>query len=901
MRKKESAKKKKKNDKSLPPSGKVRTSPRKKNKLPAAKLPPPEQVNARYREDIVRTRRSPRHTLPAAELPPAQQGNAKSLFGDSDNESLRTEQLSTLEKDVLHNPKLKPLLTQKAKDVATILDFLKASIQVNGISDGHPFFSQLQNQQEEDRLLQDSFLQEDPDDEESQSSGTPLMSSLAREYVDEAKNGSNINKDFKIIVLDGCTQKKQVVLEQSDICVMYEGQEWLSTKLIDAYLSNLVIPDLHRHKHSRNCKCHYVDMSVMKQTLEDSKDSLGYTAKFEKLFNNKVENLTDYDAIFFGGTDDLMHFFLLALFPARDEFVIIDPFLFASTNNAVAKFLFIFLQHYDLVKQNKSTDDWKGDLPTYDFRKRLNEMKIKICKPDPGTKFVPVQLDTFNCGLHAILICEQLMRGNIPSYGSQHLSTIRKNGHLITSYATGVCMLGDRSVYSALHLSFNLRGHKMRRWQKEMFEKLPKQYCYNKEHENYEAFGQTNFIFQVLKPCSFETLIYHNDKIGMFNFPGRKLFTKEPNTSLLCCYGHFAKSLKPLRYGKCKTTDDLKTGLFVKLHCHVEQHGATYFDVTQNGIAKEFGDSDDKTNFFRNRLKKFKQFGFFGMQSVKPTDKKVTEEWVSNIVNNDKPIAFKDANHAIPMHFSFCEEFKTKLVVYTHARHDLKVTTSIYAPLVINTDYNAIEYHEDLKAQSFDEFPYQILAHQPWNEDAEEDAVWHFDVIASNQEIDAAMVNNNKANEGETMNDHESEEPAVKTRRVKKKRKLLNALTQELLKSYKQVRKLEAKYDLERKNQNTDTFFDLLDPLDKMRNEFQNEKRSLEKKLQAAGCANYELLKKRDIQEAKEKAFTPRTYHAASLSDPEKSMKMLQAEFGKTAPKLTNAEKKEMKSFIGRS
>ena len=50
----------------------------------------------------------------------------------------------------------------------------------------------------------------------------------------------------------------------------------------------------------------------------------------------------------------------------------------------------------------------------------------------------------------------------------------------------------------------------MQKFQKDMFGKLPDRCRLDKENENCEALANAPFIFQVLKPCAFETLFHHN-------------------------------------------------------------------------------------------------------------------------------------------------------------------------------------------------------------------------------------------------------------------------------------------------------------------------------------------------------------------------------------------------------
>lgn len=782
------------------------------------------------------------------------------------------------------------LRKQKEDNVAKILAFLNSDNTVHDIQDDHPFFSKLETRERcLDGLKQKSFvpqsISQDVEDNKFKQS-TQSISKFAREYISMKKNKKNSHKESDIIVFDGSTQKKQVTLKRSDVMEMYEKAEWLNTKLIDAYLSNLVLPDLHRYKHSQNCKCHYVDMAVIKATLEESITALGYTNRFEKLLKKQMGNPNDYDMIFFGGTDGNAHFFLLALMPARNEFYIIDSLAYASTNLAVANFLYIFLQHYEFVKDNKTSHAWKGFAPTYDFEKSNSRKNIRVFKPKPGSKFVPMQKDSFNCGFFTILNCESLMRGIIPSIEKDHLKSIRDNGHLLSSLATGVCLMGNRSVYSASLLDF---CRDMSQWQRKMLKTLPKQYCFNAEDENYESFGDTNFIYKVVKPCSFQTFFYHDG--GWFNIPGKKLFTKKASSSLLCCYGHFVKSINPLMSQNWQTENDLEEHLLKRLLNDIERNGTHYFDVSQNDLA---GMLDDGGSFpMKAEMQKFAKLGFFGFKSVETENAETTKEWIENIVNEGST-SFTDSDHAIPMHFHFCELFKTKLVVYTHQPGAYKLTTSIFAPM--NDIEGTVEHYDGLFSQDFNEFPNQILAYKPQIRNGEEGGnVWHFDVITPDLETEDMGADNGNVSESEAIETNIKKTP-------KNPKVYSFELNAALMKEYKNVRKLEVDLEIMKSNQKQDTFLASLPAVEAKKTVFNKGKKALEKMLKEANCANYESLKKREIRE-KRLNTCAREYYKVQESDlkgEEKRRAMLEVmnkRFGDTLPKLSSKEKREHKKF----
>ena len=74
--------------------------------------------------------------------------------------------------------------------------------------------------------------------------------------------------------------------------------------------------------------------------------------------------------------------------------------------------------------------------------------KWTVYDVNSGSKFMPVAGDMWcNSGLHLIMLCEAFICGYLPTYDSKMVESICANGHLITSLATGIPLLGKCSLY----------------------------------------------------------------------------------------------------------------------------------------------------------------------------------------------------------------------------------------------------------------------------------------------------------------------------------------------------------------------------------------------------------------------------------------------------------------------
>ena len=83
---------------------------------------------------------------------------------------------------------------------------------------------------------------------------------------------------------------------------------------------------------------------------------------------------------------------------------------------------------------NVTVTDWKAEFAKW---------TIYIFNDENNT---PMQQNSFDCGIFSLLTMESLMRGYRPTYTQKHVDYCRT--HLVTSFFTGVCLLGKHCLYS---------------------------------------------------------------------------------------------------------------------------------------------------------------------------------------------------------------------------------------------------------------------------------------------------------------------------------------------------------------------------------------------------------------------------------------------------------------------
>ena len=144
------------------------------------------------------------------------------------------------------------------------------------------------------------------------------------------------------------------------------------------------------------------------------------------------------------------------------------------------------------------------------------------------------------------------------------------------------------------------------------------------------------------------------------------------------------------------------------------------------------------------------------MKSVTLPDKRITKEWIENI-QDCKAEKIMEINHAIPMHFQFCEMFDTTLAIHIHCERELHLTTMIFASLKdLEVTGDLIQCHDAFEAQNFEEFPHQISVHQP----NQLKGIWHFDVILPD------VISNDKQASNENVRDKQTSDENVRDKQA---------------------------------------------------------------------------------------------------------------------------------------
>ena len=253
------------------------------------------------------------------------------------------------------------------------------------------------------------------------------------------------------------------------------------------------------------------------------------------------------------------------MIPKAKEFLIIDPLDVSDTLDCTAKVINIMVQHL-LWLQKASTEEI--DAAKDDKEKcQMNAMNFTdesmedfgVFKVKPGSDMMPKQKDNENCGLFAIILCESHMRGFLPTFQTETLESICKHCHLESSLASGVPLLGDRSVH--LPLACSSHGNKLSSYQKGVFQLMPRQIKFSED--NWQASTTNEDIGRVISPMSDETVKFH---CKPFELLGSKLFTKNTKGSLLHCCGCLSEMIAKTERQKILSVERLQMPLRIRLN-----------------------------------------------------------------------------------------------------------------------------------------------------------------------------------------------------------------------------------------------------------------------------------------------------------------------------------------------
>ena len=241
---------------------------------------------------------------------------------------------------------------------------------------------------------------------------------------------------------------------------------------------------------------------------------------------------------------------------------------------------------------------------------------------------------------------------------------------------------------------------------------MPRQIMFGED--NWLALTTNENIGQVILPTSDETVKFHGKP---FKLLGSKLFTKNAKYSLLHCHEHLAEMIAKDR--KAKNPFRGNNGLANTLENWIESNGLDWFDADQNGI----NDTHDlDVSIFE--AKTFEAFGFCNLDTeTNKSSKALMRAKIDKALEHGLE-DIKDLDLTILFHFVFCHHFDVPLVVHTHHKSTKTTTTQVHDK---DPTEGFIGYFDQNVQTEFDNYPYQMLAHQP--SDAE--CTWKCDVIVA--------------------------------------------------------------------------------------------------------------------------------------------------------------------------
>ena len=629
---------------------------------------------------------------------------------------------------------------RKSKNLRdTNIEFLKQYIRNHQISisqaSDHFFFEQMEASNPIfDALMKDYFSpgnQEEP----TYHDNLKAITEKSKNFIDVLKNPTK-KRPPKLGVFQSRLSKEMTPqkIGAKEILSLHSEEEhfWLNTRIFDAYLQNILVPDV-----SRTFKFHnvfYVSDHIMRILVNDdisNHANFTYTNWMKRLLlKNVAIDLDKDDIYFFGGHNNSNHFFLLLMIPRYKEFMIIDPSESDTAIECSAKVINIMVPHLNWLKDARKdikiieaalNDNSECQMHHLEMDSTwLEFFDVYVLKS--GTEIMPRQNDAKNCGLFAMMLCESYMRGYLPNFTADHLNSIRDHCHLESSMASGIPLLGKQSVYCPL--AWERNGTHLSKWQKEIQKLIPEPLRFG--NDNWQALKSHPEIGRVVFPISDESIRFHHQPYAL---PGRKLFMKTAEDSLFLAYHYicymFYEALGKKR--KCKTMAKLKQ----LLYNWIEKRAYVRLDAAENGINDEYSTAEGQV-VHPNMVASLKPFGIYNI-NVYSEDTLVTEEETNQKVeialNRSTEIQIGNSlDVTFLFHFALCHVLQRSnkdkedvdLVVYTYDKRSGKMTTQVFSSSILE-----IAFYDECKQLSLDTHPYQLLVHQPDNNDVS----WKYDVL----------------------------------------------------------------------------------------------------------------------------------------------------------------------------
>ena len=594
------------------------------------------------------------------------------------------------------------------------------------------------------------------------------MSKVFTKKIFKKDRSGHPQRDIKdIFIAKACKVEglSHVKLGYDQIMSMHREREnnWMNTSVFDQYLSNLVVPDVARMVNTPRHVIYIPDQIT--RLLATDERYRNYSNATKKMLLKNIDIKKRGNGVFCLGGHYEDHFFLLFMFVETKEFMIMDPSGSSDVMECVAKMLHVMIPHLDwlqtaneteIQKIKSATQQMLTDEPDNNliyFNEKMME-EVTVYEVDRDSELMPSQTNSKDCGLYAILLAESYMRGFLPNITENHLNGISMHAHLESSLASGVPLLGKRSVYSPIAKS--MVWTKCSKYQLNVLKNLPEVIDFGKD--NWIPLKDMDYIGRVLLPISDETVRFHY----LYHLPGNKLFTKKVEDSLLSCYAYIAECVsrdRKLKNPFIRGSEGFFETLRNSLEGWIESTGEEWFDAKQNSM-EEFFQFDQKQNIkqFQHDYDSFEALGFCNLPSSKKslTVDKVKERIQDALDNGLQNI--EDKKLAIPFHFAFCHVMKVQLVVYTYdydEEYGKEMTTAAFD---FQPTEQTLQYNDEYQSVSLTIRPYQILAHKDEDED-----YFKFDVIVPDAtRLDEDIDNDARLDKGVVKNPKKGKETVEK-------------------------------------------------------------------------------------------------------------------------------------------
>ena len=138
---------------------------------------------------------------------------------------------------------------------------------------------------------------------------------------------------------------------------------------------------------------------------------------------------------------------------------------------------------------------------------------MTVFNVQPDDKFMPHKGDGYNCGLDLIFLSEAFIYGFLPAYDSEMLKSICNNGHLISSLASGIPLLGKCSLYP---VELYNQG-KLNEIQKDIYKVIPEQFVFSEDIV--WPLDGTPYVSCFTEPYPYESYFFHK----LYEIPGKRL------------------------------------------------------------------------------------------------------------------------------------------------------------------------------------------------------------------------------------------------------------------------------------------------------------------------------------------------------------------------------------------